>query len=205
MRTNIIIVDDFLDDPWAMRQTALSANYPEPGDKTYPGRNSDRSYLTEDIIERVQNRCGNYIVPAEGTSCGVFRTSLESDTFEQYIHVDPGFDIGGVLYLNTPNQCVSSAGTSFWYHRRLGIERVPDSPEAGRRLGFTCYDEIRKELIYGDGLNPELWERYAYAPMKYNRLVLFDPALWHSHGSNFGDNIHNGRLVMLFFFNFISK
>ena len=202
MRSNIIIVDDFLEDPWAMRLAALKANYPEPGEKTYPGRNSDRSYLTDDILEKIQNRCGNYLTPAPGASCGFFRISLANDDFEQFIHIDPGWDLGGVLYLNTPNQCIPEAGTSFWMHRRLGTERAPANPEEGRIQGFTNYQEVRKEIIYGDGLKPELWERYAYAPMKYNRLVLFDPLLWHSHGMNFGDTIDNGRLVMLFFFIF---
>jgi hypothetical protein len=200
MKTNIVIVDDFLDNPWEMRQHALNANYPEPKNHTYPGRNSDRSYLTEDMLENIQNRLGDYLVPAEGSSCGFFRISLESDSFEQYIHIDPGWDYGGVLYLNTPNQCIPESGTSFWMHNRLQSERAPANPTEGKIQGFTNYEEIRKEIIYGDGLKPELWTRYALAPMKYNRLVLFDPLLWHSHGHNFGDSLDNGRLVMLFFF-----
>jgi hypothetical protein len=202
LKSSIIIVDDFLDDPWAMRQAALRAAYPNPEQKTYPGRNSDRSYMTEEILEKIQNRSGEYLTPAEGSSCGFFRTSWADDDFEQFIHIDPGWDLGGVLYLNTPNQCVPDSGTSFWMHKRLGTERAPANPEQGRMQGFTNYDEIRQEIIYHDGLNPDLWERYAYAPMRYNRLVLFDPLLWHSHGSNFGNCLQNSRLVMLFFFTF---
>ena len=37
--------------------------------------------------------------------------------------------------------------------------------------------------------------------MKYNRIVIFRTDLWHSHNYNFGDNLENGRLVQLFFFN----
>jgi len=200
MKTNIVIIDDFLDDPYTMRLNALNANYPEPTEHTYPGKNSDKSYFTEEMLEKVQNRWGDYLIPAEGSSCGYFRISLESDTFEQNIHIDPGWDVGGVLYLNTPNQCRPESGTHFYYHNRLGIERAPATPEEGKYLGFTNYEEIRKNIIYGDGLDKTLWTRYASSPMKYNRLVLFDPLLWHSHGDNFGDCMDNGRLVMLFFF-----
>jgi hypothetical protein len=200
MKTNIVIVDDFLDDPYEMRLNALNANYPEPTDHTYPGKNSDKSYFTEEMLEKIQNRWGDYLIPAEGSSCGYFRISLERDTFEQNIHIDPGWDVGGVLYLNTPNQCRPESGTHFYYHNRLGIERAPATQEEGKFLGFTSYEEIRKNVIYGDGLDKSLWTRYASSPMKYNRLVLFDPLLWHSHGDNFGDSLDNGRLVMLFFF-----
>ena len=53
MKTNIVIVDDFLDDPYQMRMNALTANYPIPESHTYPGKNSDKSYLTEDMLEVV--------------------------------------------------------------------------------------------------------------------------------------------------------
>ena len=200
MKTNIVIIDDFLDDPYEMRLNALNANYPEPDSHTYPGKNSDKSYFSQEMLEKIKNRWGDYLIPAEGSSCGYFRISLATDTFEQNIHIDPGWDVGGVLYLNTPNQCRPESGTHFYYHNRLGIERAPSTPEEGKYLGFTNYEEIRKNIIYGDGLDKTLWTRYASSPMKYNRLVLFDPLLWHSHGDNFGDCMDNGRLVMLFFF-----
>jgi len=200
MKTNIVIIDDFLDDPYQMRLNALNSHYPEPEEHTYPGKNSDKSYFTEEMLEKVQNRWGDYLIPAEGSSCGFFRISLESDAFEQNIHIDPGWDVGGVLYLNTPNQCRPESGTHFYYHNRLGIERAPATSEEGKYLGFTNYEELRRNVIYGDGLDKSLWTRYASSPMKYNRLVLFDPLLWHSHGDNFGDCMDNGRLVMLFFF-----
>ena len=37
-------------------------------------------------------------------------------------------------------------------------------------------------------------------PMRYNRLVLLRPWLWHTAGPGFGDNLENGRLVYLMFF-----
>ena len=35
---------------------------------------------------------------------------------------------------------------------------------------------------------------------KYNRLVMFNPAMWHSNGDWFGNTYDNSRLVQLFFF-----
>jgi hypothetical protein len=37
-------------------------------------------------------------------------------------------------------------------------------------------------------------------PMRYNRLVLLRPWLWHTAGPGFGETIEDGRLVYLMFF-----
>lgn len=199
MKSNIVIVDDFLENPWELRQQALKAEYPIPEQSTYPGRNSSTNFYTKEMHDKIQNRWGEFLEPAQGSACGFVRISLEKDTFEQDIHIDPGWDVGGVLFLNSPQQCFPDAGTSFWYHNKLGMERCPSNPIEGKMYGFHDYDHIRKEIIYGDGLDRSKWTRYALTPMKFNRLVLFDPMLWHSHGENFGDTLENGRLVMLFF------
>lgn len=208
LEKNIIVIDDFYDNPSEVRQFALTREYPTPGNHTYPGRNSVRTHdgiwYNDQIHQKIETAIGRKIIPQNiettGGDCGYFRISLASDSFEQDIHVDPGSDWGGVLFLNVGSQCSPEAGTSFWRHRKLGSERVPMNPEEGRVYGYSDYEEIRKNLIYGDGLDRSLWDRYCFVPMKYNRLVLFSPYLWHSHGDNFGDSIENGRLVQLFFY-----
>lgn len=201
MRHTISIIDDFLDDPHTMRKNALAANYSSYDGHTYPGKNSEENFLDQTIQNKIEHLIGKQLVPHNDV-CGKIRVSLESDVFLQDIHVDPRIDLGGVLYLNYPTQCIPTAGTSFWYHKKLGMERCPNSFDEGKVYGYTKYEEIIDSIVYGDGLDRSKWERYAYAPMKYNRLVLFDPMLWHSHGDNFGTDINNGRLVMLFFFDF---
>jgi hypothetical protein len=36
--------------------------------------------------------------------------------------------------------------------------------------------------------------------MKFNRLILFRPWLWHNAGEGFGERMENARLVYLIFF-----
>jgi hypothetical protein len=38
------------------------------------------------------------------------------------------------------------------------------------------------------------------APMRFNRLIMLRPWLWHTAGTGFGDSMENGRLVYLMFF-----
>jgi len=44
------------------------------------------------------------------------------------------------------------------------------------------------------------WETTMTVPMRFNRLVLLRPWLWHTAGRGFGDSLENGRLVYLMFF-----
>lgn len=37
-------------------------------------------------------------------------------------------------------------------------------------------------------------------PIRFNRLILLRPWLWHTAGAGFGDRLGNGRLVYLMFF-----
>lgn len=200
MKQNVIIVDNFYENPYEVRQYALSLDYPEPQEGyTYPGRNSNGTFYTQETHDKFELLLGRKLIPAQEGNHGDFRLSLETDTFQQDIHVDPIWDWGCVLYMNLPNQCIPEAGTSFWRHKKLGWERCPGQHEAAW-YGYTQYEEIRSSIVYGDGLDRSKWDRYCLANMQYNRAVIFDPKLWHSHGENFGDNLENGRLVQLFFF-----
>jgi len=202
MRQRITIIDDFLDSPYKLRKEALGAEYAADDGKTYPGKNSLHSHLTEEILSKSQFVFGKELVPSKGSACGQFRLSLANDSFLQDVHVDNDTDIAGVLYLNSPQHCIPEAGTSFWRHNKLQMDRCPENLIEGKCYGFTEFEEIYNEIICKDGLDRSLWTRYAYAPMKYNRVVFFDPLLWHSHGDNFGTNLQNGRLVMVLFFDF---
>jgi hypothetical protein len=201
MKFKYAVVDDFYNNPYDIRKYALSLDYPEPFEGyTYPGRNSTKSVYDQSLHNEIEKICGSKLrYPKSDTEAGYFRLSTENDTFEQYIHVDPGWDIAGVLYLNPPNQCEIEGGTSFWMHKKLGIEHCPRNPEEAALLGYDTYHSIRENLIYGDGLDDTKWLKYLMVPMKFNRLVLFDSLLWHSHNANFGDKKENARLVQLFF------
>jgi len=204
MKFNFLSVDNFYQDPDLVRKYALSLTYPTPdNDHTYPGRNSKGIFYSQELHRQIESLVGRRLQYPDGEQAGYFRISLSGDQYKQYIHVDPMWDVAGVLYLNPPTQVIPSAGTSFWSHKKLGFERVPATPVEGAMYGFNSYDSIREHLIYGDGLDPDKWEKYALIHMRYNRLVLFDPQLWHSHNENFGDTTETARLVQLFFLNYL--
>ena len=199
MRQNIIIVDDFYDNPQEVRDRALSVEYPEPeGGYTYPGKNSKGSYYNDEVHGAFEKLVKGGLIPADQN--GYFRISLDGVKHKQDVHVDPGWDWGGVLYMNTPEQCIDEGGTSFWKHNSLHWEQCPRTAEESQYYSYPTYKEAWNTTVYGSGLDRSQWTRYMLCPMKYNRLVLFRTHLWHSHNYNFGDSMENGRLVQLFFF-----
>ena len=200
MRRSIIVLDDFYSDPDRIRNIALNSPYPPPdSDYTYPGKNSEDNYYPLELHNKFESILNRKLTPAQPN--GYFRLSLESDSYRQDVHVDPTWEFGAVCYLNPQEQVIDEAGTSFWIHNKTKMETCPQTDEEARYYGYSSGKEAWRTTVYGEGLDRSKWTRYLLSPMKYNRIVIFRANLWHSHNYNFGNNLQNGRLVQLFFFN----
>jgi hypothetical protein len=197
MKRNIIIVDDFYQNPDEVRNFALSQEYFNGEHDTYPGKNSKENYYPEDLHKKIERVVNKKLTPAPQN--GYFRISLKNDSFKQDVHVDPIWEWGAVMYLSKPEDCFDEAGTSFWMHNKTKMEFY--DMEYYKNYGYSSYEEFWKTTIYSDGLDRSKWSRTLLCPMKYNRFIIFRANLWHSHSENFGNNLNDGRLVQLFFFN----
>lgn len=205
----LITVDEFYDNPDEVRKIALTAQYPKPpAEKTYPGRNSVESYYPEWMDQQISTLVGEDLELTPNQMNGNFRVSFEGDSYKQDIHIDAIDENlwAGVLYLSDPQHCIDTngnhySGTKLWRHKELGWERVPLNPEEGAKFGFTTYEQLRNEIIEGDGIDRSKWVETADVKMKYNRLIMFRPWMFHSAGvaDGIGNNLLNGRLVQIFF------
>ena len=64
MKQNIIIVDNFYENPYEVRQYALSLDYPEPQEGyTYPGRNSNGTFYTQETHYKFELLLGRKLIP----------------------------------------------------------------------------------------------------------------------------------------------
>ncbi len=206
MRRSIIIVDEFHDNPEEVREYAISATYTKKEENTFPGENSTTGFQEDLLKSKIEHILQRPIKPSN--PFGYFRYSWETSDAEnsklQKVHVDNGWEFGGVCYLNTPEQLKDhqDAGTLFTRHKALKIDQTPRTKEEAELFGYTHYDELRQSIIYGDGLDLDKWDVYARCLPKFNRLVLFRAWMYHSHHVNFGNkNPADSRLVQLFFFN----
>lgn len=197
MPTSMIIVDDFLDNAQALREAALRLTYP-PQEGTFPGRNSVERINIEGLAQQVSRLVGE---PLEAMpppqSHGKSRITLAADKGKAKVHVDPAH-WSGILYLSRPQDC--QGGTEFFRHRATNTDRAPYNDHEAAALGFTSAKGMVDEILKRDGTDDSKWEMTHRVPMRFNRLLLLRPWLWHTAGENFGDTLENGRLVYLMFF-----
>lgn len=206
MRRSIIIVDDFHENPKEVRDYAIQAEYNRDPENTYSGFNSTTGFQEDLLQSKIESILQRPIKPSN--PFGYFRYSWETADEEnsklQKVHVDNGWEFGGVCYLSTPEQLKDNpdSGTLFARHKTLKTDSTPRTKEEAELFGYSHYDELRESIIYGDGLDLDKWSVYARVPPKFNRLILFRAWMYHSHHINFGHkDPAQSRLVQLFFFN----
>lgn len=202
MYQSVIILDDFYQDAMQIREMALGLEYPDPGPQAYySGRNSRHALINQGIVDSLSRVACDRLSPAPKSATGHFRIGLAGDMPRQDIHIDPYRDWAGIIYFSLPEHC--RGGTTFWRHKRLGIEAMPSDPKVIESLGYKDYEEMRNRIANEDGIDRGKWEPTMTVPMKFNRCLLFRSWLWHSHAENFGDSIENGRLIQVFFFDIV--
>jgi hypothetical protein len=194
MTPHVIVIDDFLPNPDALRERALALNYSVDG--PYPGLNSAEKIAIpglDDIVSKLVYQP----VRAPWTkdySHGNFRLALAKDEEPARIHIDNSH-WSGILYLSRPEDC--QGGTEFYRHLPTGTDHLPFTEEELKATGYPSYEELNAQILAKDALDRSKWELTTFVPMRFNRLVLQQPQYWHTAGTSFGDSVKNGRLVYL--------
>lgn len=198
MLPSLLIIDDFLADPHGVRRAALGLGYdPALKDGNYPGLLSDVPLEINGLDAAVAARIGVPVAPMAGTTHGHCRLTLAGDKGASGVHIDPCF-YSGILYLSLPEH--ARGGTDFFRHRPTGLDRVPTTDLALLESGFGDVNDLVERVVNADTLKPARWEKVMTVPMRFNRLVLFSPWLFHNSAPGFGRSGADGRLVMLLFF-----
>ena len=197
MPTSLILVDDFIDNPHARREAALRLTYP-PGENMFPGRNSVERINLEGLAGQVSRLVGEPLAPMPPTQAHAkCRITLGGDTGKAKVHVDAAH-WSGILYLSRPEDC--RGGTEFFRHLPTNSDRTAYNDAEARALGFPSARGMTTSILDSDSTDDSKWEMTMRVPMRFNRLVLLRPWLWHTAGEAFGDSMENGRLVYLMFF-----
>ena len=189
---NIVIIDNFYENPDVVRDLALKAKYIDVTQLNYPGYQSLHNYASAAVRKKFEKSLGiNVVLDPEAHTFGKFRIMLKETGSQLKIHLDGNADWTGVLYLNPDQDCLG--GTGFYRHKRTGL----DGPTK-----MQNWKDVEKKIIEPDTLNSQAWELSSFVGMKFNRLVLFrGNQLFHCHTESFGTSIENSRLTQNFFFN----
>lgn len=197
MQLSYLVVDDFLDNPDELRAAALKLDYAEL-QGAFPGRNSWQRINVDGMTEQVSRLVNERLEPisplASHAKC---RITLAHDEGFANVHIDHSY-WSGILYLSRPEDC--RGGTDFFRHIETGTDQAPLSRDQLAAMGYASFDDMFDNLIKRDTNDPDKWEHLMRVPMRYNRLVLLRPWLWHTAGPGFGDSLDNGRLVYLMFY-----
>lgn len=198
MPTSFIVVDDFLDDPEPLRNAALNMTYPDV-QGPYPGRNSKERINLEGLHNEISRLVGEPLVPmAHDQAHGKCRIAMANDVGTAKVHTD-GSHWSGILYLTKPEDC--KGGTEFFRHKATNTERAPyNDRESMEKFGAPSAKQWVADILESDSADDSKWDMTMRIPMRYNRLVLLRPWLWHTAGESFGDKPENARLIYLMFF-----
>jgi hypothetical protein len=193
----MIIVDDFLDNAQALREASLRLTYP-PQEGMFPGRNSVERIDIEGLAQQVSRLVGEPLEAMPPPQAHAkSRITLAADKGKAKVHVDAAH-WSGILYLSRPQDC--QGGTEFFRHRATNTDRAPYDDREAAALGYSSAKGMVDGILERDGTDDSKWEMTQRVPMRFNRLLLLRPWLWHTAGENFGDSLENGRLVYLMFF-----
>jgi hypothetical protein len=201
MPLSFLVFDDFYADPMEVRRAALRLEYPQPKARpNYPGRNSAQRLMIAGIEEMVSKMVNEPLVAAKNQAHGYCRISFAADDAERRytVHIDPGAWWSGIVYLTLPEHC--EGGTEFFRHKESGSDRAPLYPHELAAAKARNFGDAGHAIIERDSNDMAKWDHLMTVPMRFNRLVLLRPWLWHTAGKSFGDSLENCRLVQLFFF-----
>ena len=202
MLPSLLIVDDFLKDPWAARRAALALEYdPAKQHGNFPGLNSSTPLDMQGVNSAVSRLIGMPLAGAPGTQHGACRLTRKGDSGKSGVHIDPA-SYSGILYLSRPEDCArpGAGGTDFFRHRRTGLEAVPQDPARIAASGYADINALVEDVVNRDTTSPAKWERTMRVPARFNRLLLFSPWQFHNAAPGFGKSAEDARLVMLLFF-----
>lgn len=174
-------IDNFLFDPDKARQHALSSEFIDW--QGQDGQVYKRICITDvpGLRQAIESEMG----PVDMVAMG-YRLNYEGEKPNAAIHSDIGWSTHAlVLYLID-----GRSSTAFWIHRKSGLSCI----EPGDQDALAAVQE--------DWDREEAWEMNGFAPMVYNRAIIYEGKYFHSRYpfEGFGSIPEDGRLIAVAFF-----
>lgn len=177
MRTNLIITDEFYNNPDEVRAYALAQPFLESGN--YPGRRTanDTNPAIREGVQKIIRSAGGEITNWNGVN---YQITTAND--RTWIHHDgPCGNWAAVCYL-TPDAPVTG-GTGIFRLKSTGNMIAPDVNDHST----PGYDYTK-------------WDLVDFVGNIYNRIVIYRSDLYHASLDYFGENLNDGRLFQVMFF-----
>jgi hypothetical protein len=188
---NLIVVDNFFENPDFIRDSALNLPYDFIAD--YPGMRTQgvcqkQSLELKEKFERILNLSISRWDMFDGDKKKHMNTCYQVCLAEDRTWIHHDYTTwAGIVYL-TPDPDINS-GTGFFKHKETGISHwSKDDPSTDFNTTSDMYDLDK-------------WELTAEVKNIYNRLIIYKANQYHrSMVPGFGNNYVTGRLTQVFFF-----
>ena len=178
---SFVVVDNFYKNPDKMREFALKQNFVE-NPKYHKGKRAiDSSFRFPELKIQFESILGKQITNWDMYEVnGCFQYCIAEDKAVYHCDLQT---YAGIIYL-TPD-APPQAGTSFYRSKHTKKMKLEEDDDIVFSTGN--YDSTQFELVDTVG-------------NLYNRLILFDAKMFHAAPVYFGNQLKNGRLFQLFFF-----
>ena len=195
MRFNSLTIDNFYSNPMEVREFALKQEFKVRGN--YPGQRT-KSFLTDSLKKKMRDILYPFAGEitywgsddTENNYTGSFQYTVSED--RSWIHADSTTDWAAVCYL-TPDAPLS-AGTGIFRHKATGWSHYDYKRE--NEPGYVQSAPPGNEMR-----DYTKWEMVDRIGNVYNRLIMYRADNYHVSLDYFGQNMHDGRLFQVFFFN----
>jgi len=199
---DVLIIDNFYDDPHYIRKIALDSDYYDwgysngfkDGSAPHSGIMSKNKFIPKNLDIQLSKLLNKHLYPRNHSDHGYFRISKQNDPYKVAIpiHSDccitdmPDNMYLGIVYLSLDEHSKEIPGTMFYKH-------LPTNSE-------SCFDKTHQlQLINTDAFSDYTqWEETFACKFKFNRLFIYPPHKFHAAGKAFGNTNDTGRLIQLF-------
>jgi hypothetical protein len=190
---SFVCVDNFYDNPDAVRNFALSQEF-IAHEQYHKGKRTEVLYRPESLKQKFEKILGRKITKwVDYGVNGCFQHCVAKD---QIVYHYDTQNYAGVIYL-TPDAPPES-GTTFYRSRRNKLMKILNSKQA--LATGKSFNQLQAETFYNGFFDKTQFEMVDTVGNVYNRLVLWDAHILHAATSYFGTNLQNSRLFHLFFF-----
>lgn len=193
MKTGLIVIDNFYDDPDSIRDIALSCEYNQDGfsegykfgNAPWAGKMSAASHSPLWVDSKISKLLNRHFRQMPSWDSGKFRMSPKGTKSANVCHADTitKNHYAGVVYLNKNKSEVP--GTIFYTHKETDSDFAINN------------QHVLNLLKNGHEKDIDQWQVNMISYVKYNRLIIYPANKFHSPGESFGTG-KNSRLVQIF-------
>lgn len=196
----LTVVDNFFENPEAIREYALGCEYKSDSEGRWPGMRTEQLHLVdEELFHRICRRYFSLFFDVNNPNLRwtveAYFQKIKKTEDVGWIHSDIGSLTSTIVYL-TPDQDIG-AGTSLYVPKEEGKDVMHTDKKVAHYKGEMSDEECLPYCLE----NNSNFVETARIGNKYNRLVSFDGSLY--HGANL-DRISDERLTLVFFTTMVS-